>query len=277
MVSLPCYTQKVLPASSGPLHYIEAGEGPLLVLIHGSLCDYRYWRWQMAQFGASCHVVALSLPGCWPQAIGAEDVASGKAAEVYGMQEHVDAVIALCDAIAPQGPVRLLGHSRGAQVALEAALAISQRVDRLILADPGFAFSDEVPVPPVHAAIAQRLGNAALDDVLAEFVDTVNGAGTWRQTVGWFKDMVRANAWTLLPQLKDMTRCIDVAALSRLTSPVQLIGGEFSPPRYGERISRLAQTLPQAERVTVPRAAHGMNLANARYFNDAVLAFLKQG
>lgn len=276
MVSLPPCTEKVLATDDGPLHYIETGDGLLLVLIHGSLCDYRYWRWQLAQLGAASRVAALSLPGCWPRAVDAGDVNSGKAATIYGIAQHVKAVLALCEAMSPQRPVCLLGHSRGAQVALEAALAIPQRVDRLILADPGFAFADEAPVPPVHAAIARRLGTAPLDDVLAEFVNTVNGAGTWRQTVGWFKDMVRANAWTLLPQLGDMTRSIDADALRGLMCPVQLIGGEYSPARYGERIDRLARALPQAERVTVPRAAHGMNLANARYFNEAVQAFLQE-
>ena len=40
----------------------------------------------------------------------------------------------------------------------------------------------------------QQLGSEPLDEVLGRFVDTVNGAGTWRQTVSWFKEMVRANA-----------------------------------------------------------------------------------
>ncbi len=74
-----------------------------------------------------------------------------------------------------------------------------------------------------------------------------------------------------------MDRSIDAHGLGQaVTCPVLLIGGEFSPPRYGERIGRLAQALPRASGITIPRAAHGMNLANARHFNDAVLAFLQQ-
>jgi len=182
----------------------------------------------------------------------------------------------LCARLSPDRPVHMVGHSRGAQVALEAAQAMPERVGALVLADPGFAFTDEPPIVPVHRAIAERLGQAPLDEVLADFVDTVNGPGTWRQTVSWFKDMVRANAWTLLPQLADMGRCVDLDGLAQtLRGPVLLVGGELSPPRYGTRIDALMKALPQATRVVVPKAAHGMNLANARYFNETVLNFLR--
>ena len=151
-----------------------------------------------------------------------------------------------------------------------------QRMGKLVLADPGFAFSDEPIMPAVHTQIAQRLGHAPTDEVLADFVDAVNGTGTWRQTVTWFKEMVRANAWTLLPQLADMARHIERNALREVECPVLLVGGQYSPQRYGTRIDALLHALPRAERLTVPKAAHGMNLANARYFNDAVLSFLQR-
>lgn len=284
MQSVPSFVEHVRTAADAPMHYIEAGQGELLVLIHGSLCDYRYWRWQMNQLASTYRVVAPSLPGCWPDAVARPKPDDGGsfhepallAGTPYRMERHVRAILDLCDALSPQAPIRLLGHSRGAQVALEAALAMPDRVGAMILADPGFPFADEAPVMPVHARIAEKLGSAPLDDVMGEFVDAVNGAGTWRNTVSWFKDMVRANAWTLPPQLLDIDRSIDAARLSgKLTCPTLLIGGEFSPPRYGERISRLMRILPQARQVTIPRAAHGMNLANARRFNDAVLEFLE--
>ena len=305
MQSIPSFTEHVTQAADTRLHYIQAGQGDLLILIHGSVCDYRYWRWQMGQFSAVGRVAAPSLPGCWPEAVGPavalddavnaketpsddavnawvtpldEAVNAGETAGAdtpYSMERHVQALLDLCMELSPQRPVRLLGHSRGAQVALEAALAMPERVAGLILADPGFPFTDEPPVQPVHARIARKLGSAPLDEVIGEFVDAVNGPGTWRQTVSWFKEMVRANAWTLLPQLRDIDRSIDAGALAgRLKCPVLLLGGEFSPPRYGERIARLLQALPEASAITIPRAAHGMNLANARRFNEVVLKFL---
>lgn len=267
----PTFQERVVTVADTPVHYIEAGTGDPLLLIHGSLCDYRYWRWQMAALAQHFHVVAPSLPGCWPAAVGPEDDPERR----YSVERHVRAVVELCEQLSPQQPVHLLGHSRGAQVAVEAALAEPARIGRLILADPGFPFTGEADAPPIHTRIAARLGTAALDDVLGEFVDTVNGPGTWRKTVSWFKEMVRDNAWTLVPQVRDMRRAVDADALTRaLPGPVLLLSGEASPPRYGSRIEVLRRALPHAHYEVIARAAHGMNLANARDFNDVVLRFL---
>jgi len=261
--SFPTHVRQV---AGTRVHHIEAGDGDVVLLIHGSLCDYRYWRWQVPAFSPHFRVVAPSLPGCWPEAMQAE----------FSMEKHVQAVVELSAQLAQDRPLHLVGHSRGAQVALESALAMPGRVGRLVLADPGFPFAGEPVQTSIHAQVAARLGAAPLDDVIGEFVDAVNGPGTWRQTVSWFKDMVRANAWTLRPQLGDLRRAIDLGMLARtLDCPVLLVGGELSPPRYGSRIEALAKALPQARQAVVPRAAHGMNLANARYFNDIVLRFLR--
>lgn len=276
-------TKHSLPLDGAHLHWEEAGQGTPLILIHGSLCDLRYWRWQMPEFSRHFRVIAVSLPGCWPDAIGAAEAPDADAETRrrhalhdprYGIAAHVRAIIALCEHVADNGPVHLLGHSRGAQVALEAALATPGCVGRLVLADPGFAFTGEPAEPAVHMQVANRLGHAPLDEVIGAFVDAVNGPDTWRRTVPWFKEMVRANAWTLLPQLKDFERSVDLERLQALSCPVLLVGGEHSPARYGSRIDTLLRAVPGAEKEVIPRAAHGMNLANARRFNEAVLRFL---
>lgn len=268
--------EHTLELAGAPVHYLAAGSGEIVVLIHGSLCDYRYWRWQLPAFSEDFHVIAPSLPGCWPTT-EPRDI-SGQSTETrFSMKRHIQAVVELCQRLSPDRPVRLLGHSRGAQVALEAALVLKDQISHLVLADPGFPFSDEDPVQPVHVEIAKRLGSAPLEEVIGEFVDTVNGPGTWRQTVSWFKEMVYDNAWTLVPQTDDIHRSIDSATLVRnLRCPLLLLGGEFSPQRYGSRIQKLMAALPHARHVVVPKAAHGMSLANARYFNDAVLSFLRK-
>src|SRR3546814_1585866 len=47
--------------------------GEVLLLIHGSLCDYRYWRWQIPALSLNHHVVAPSLRGFWPEAFTTAD------------------------------------------------------------------------------------------------------------------------------------------------------------------------------------------------------------
>src|SRR5262245_57033706 len=54
------------------LPYLEVGHGEPLVLVHGSLGDYRSWRRQLDAFAAHYRVIAYSrryhYPSRWPGA-----------------------------------------------------------------------------------------------------------------------------------------------------------------------------------------------------------------
>ncbi|HUH58765.1 MAG TPA: alpha/beta hydrolase [Candidimonas sp.] len=263
-LALPHYT-----ATTGHsmIHYTEAGAGQMLVLLHGSLCDYRYWRWQLPALAQHYRVVAPSLYGFWPNALDRED-------PEFSVRRHVEDTVNLLRSLSNDGPVHVLGHSRGAQVALEVACNAPELVRSLTLADPGFRIDEEPPMPSVHADIARMLRQGQLEEAMAGFVDAVNGAGTWRQMTSWFKTMVKDNAYTLLSQLREINLAIRLEQAAALRCPVLLIGGAHSPPRYGNRLDVLENALLDATRTTIPLASHGMNLANPKAFNGAVLSFL---
>ena len=267
----PELAPQTLPLPDGDLHYVQAGVGlgaPVL-LIHGSLCDYRYWRWQMPALAETRHVIAPSLRGCWP------DI-SPHPQPGYAIEGHADDLAQLLHALDAQGGAHVIGHSRGAQVALALALRSPQSCRSLTLADPGFRFSDEPETPVFYADAVQRLQDGDTEGALEQFIDTVNGADTWRRMVGWFKDMVRDNAATLLSQIGEANLPVNPQAAATLACPVLLVGGAQSPAKYGARLDRLQHLLPQARRVRIALAAHGMNLANPRAFNRAVQEFIAQ-
>ncbi len=251
-----------------PLHYIEAGSGETLLLIHGSLCDYRYWRWQLPALSGQYRLVAPSLRGYWPDAFTTEDPS-------FSIARHTRDLAVFIQQIDDGRPVHILGHSRGAQVALELASAAPALARSLILADPGFQLDGEAPAPSFHGDVVQLLRDGQIELALSRFVDAVNGPGTWKQMVGWFKTMVKDNAYTLLSQFREVNLGVDLNRASRLQCPVQLIGGANSPARYGSRLDALEKAIGQASRVTIPLASHGMNLANPKAFNQAVAQFLE--
>lgn len=47
--------------------FVERGTGIPLLLVHGSLGDYRWWARQMQPFGAHYRTIAVSLRHCWPE------------------------------------------------------------------------------------------------------------------------------------------------------------------------------------------------------------------
>lgn len=247
------------------VHYTQAGTGQPLLLIHGSLCDYRYWRWQLPALGEQYRVIAPSLRGYWPQAYTQAD-------PLFSISRHAQDMEAFIATL--EQPVHVLGHSRGAQVALDLALRAPGLVRSLTLADPGFRLAGEADRPLFHGEMAARLSRGETSEALAGFVDHANGAGTWRQMTSWFKTMVADNGATLLSQAQEAHVPVDPEQLRRLPCPLLLLGGAQSPERYVSRLDALEAAVPSAVRKTIPLAAHGMNLANPKAFNQAVAAFL---
>ncbi|MFA7437305.1 alpha/beta fold hydrolase [Castellaniella sp.] len=258
---------RIRTLSSGPLHYVQAGQGDPVLLIHGSLCDYRYWRWQIAALQPGHTIIAPSLRGCWP-AVGRHPQKG------YGVMAHARDLQELLHAL-DCGAAHIVGHSRGAEVAWALVRQAPGLCRSLTLADPGFRFADEPESPPFYAQTAITLQQGDTTAALAEFVDTVNGADTWRKMVPWFKEMAQDNAMTLLSQVQEQRLVITDAEMARLALPVLLIGGAQSPAKYGQRLERLERLVPNARRTRIAMAAHGMNLANPRAFNRALLGFFE--
>ena len=267
MPSAPVLPQYVAHELDYPLTYTQSGKGQPLLLIHGSLCDYRYWRWQIPAFSNQAQVIAPSLRGYWPNAFHAENAAFSVAQHTRDLIEFIRS---------RHEPMHILGHSRGAHIALELACAAPELTRSLILADPGFSLPGHPKSHSFQFEVVEKLKRGDLEGALTQFIDTVNGSGTWRQMVGWFKTMVKDNAYTLLSQINEVDAHFDLSRLQKIDMPVFLLGGANSPDRYRHRLDVLERLLPQARRVTVPLAAHGMNLANPRAFNEQVLQFLAQ-
>src|SRR5215213_3091274 len=87
------------------------GSGPTVVLLHAGVCDRRSWREVGPLLAAAGHdVVAYDRRGF------------GEVPPASGAFRHVDDLLAVLDAVSPDGPVGLAGSSMGGGVALDFAL-----------------------------------------------------------------------------------------------------------------------------------------------------------
>ncbi|WP_028009281.1 alpha/beta fold hydrolase [Solimonas flava] len=257
------------------LAYVETGSGTPLLMIHGSLCDYRYWSPQMQAFGARRCAIAVSLRHCWPEAWDG----SG---DGYSAEQHVDDLIAFIDAL-DAGPVDLLGHSRGGYIALRVAQRAPQRVGRLILAEPGglpdTSLVDTADAIRAHTETRTRAAAALIaagdvDGGLAVFINGVSGTPIWERMASGFRRMATDNARTLLGQVREAPLQLTRAGLAAISQPTLLIGGALTPPPFPKLLDLLQTHIAGAQRVTIAGATHAMNLAAPRPFNAAVLDFL---
>jgi pimeloyl-ACP methyl ester carboxylesterase len=107
-----------------PIAFWRSGEGPPLVLVHGTAADHGRWRPVLPAFEASFTVYAIDRRGR-----GDSGDADG-----YSVEREFEDVAEVVDSIG--GPVNLLGHSYGALCAMEAAL-LTRNVRKLLLYDPG--------------------------------------------------------------------------------------------------------------------------------------------
>lgn len=266
MRSKPQLALQTVQINDYAVTYTEHGSGTPLVLVHGSLCDCRYWKSQLGPLGRSFRVLAPSLRHYWPQQWDGGP---------FSVDQHVDDLLSFIEQVG-EGSAHVVGHSRGARVALEAALREPSRIRTLTLADPG-------PLVPASApddrgGFRQRalklIDDGQVDDGLAIFVDTVSGPDTWRRMVPWFQEMVRDNASTLRGQAIEMLRPLSREQLERLAMPLLLIGGALSPAPYPAVIQMLSDWLPSAHKEIIAGSSHGMNLGNPRAFNGAIERFL---
>ena len=120
---------KSLRVNDFDMPYIELGQGPALVAIHGSLGDFRAWSPVMGPLSQRFRLIIPSLRHFFP------DTCDGKAS-TYTIAQHVSDVIAFIEGLG-LGPVHLMGHSRGGHIAFRVAQQRPDLVDRLVLAEPG--------------------------------------------------------------------------------------------------------------------------------------------
>jgi len=127
-----------VPLPHGRVHFAERGERregrPSVVLIHGAGAGSAIWSMTLARVARAAHAVAVDLPGHGPSDRG--DVP-------LDLARYRDAVGLLAAALC-LGPSVLVGHSMGALVAIEAALAWPDKVRGLVLV----AAAPRLPVDP---------------------------------------------------------------------------------------------------------------------------------
>ncbi|MBC8650817.1 alpha/beta fold hydrolase [Pseudomonas sp. MTM4] len=130
---LPLPTGKYVPLKTGlTLHYLDIGEGPIVVWLHGSgpgASGYSNFKGNYPVFEqAGYRNIIVDLPGF------------GRSDKPADAQYHLDFFIthlhALLDSLGIDR-CTLLGNSLGGAIALGTALAHPERVEKLILLAPG--------------------------------------------------------------------------------------------------------------------------------------------
>src|ERR1700761_2268243 len=173
--------------ASHSIAYVERGSGAALVFVHGSLCDYRYWKPQLVGLSEQYRVLAPSLSHYYPRLPSA-------AGTPFSWSAHADQIAAFLMRLGEES-IHLIGHSRGACVAYHVALRSEAGIRSLTLVDPAGPIetdsSIEGDVSPetraTRARAVELIRAGSIDEGLRVFVDSTSRAGFWDRSAEVFK------------------------------------------------------------------------------------------
>jgi len=267
---------KSIEVNGYDMAYQETGNGTPIVLIHGSLTDYRAWKNQIPEFSKAYRIIAVCLRHHYPEkwdGVGDD----------FSVAQHASDVGALIKKL-NLGKVHLLGHSRGGPIALTVANLHPDVIRTLILEDGNID-----SLMPDTAEKQKRMADwmARADNTRAtlmagnsekaaqEWLDSYSGPGTWEKIPPAVKQIIIDNIWSGTDRgERGNISCADV---QKFNVPILLLTGEQSPKIYSEIITILRQCKPNIPAPTVvPKGTHSMHASNPAFFNEAVLEFLKQ-
>ncbi len=119
-----------------PLAYVQAGSGPVLLLIHGMAGTYQSWQAVIEPLAQRHTVIAPDLPGHGASAPGGGD---------YSLGSHA---ACLRDLLITLGHDRatLVGHSLGGGIAMQFAYQFPEIAERLVLVSSGGLGREVSPV-----------------------------------------------------------------------------------------------------------------------------------
>jgi pimeloyl-ACP methyl ester carboxylesterase len=256
--------------------YLEVGNGPLLVCVHGTLGDFRTWYPVLGPLSKKHRVISLSLRHFFPEhwdGIGND----------YPMAQHVADVIGFIERL-NAGPVDLIGHSRGGHIGFRVAEQRPDLLRRLVLAEPGGdldatlrpaeAASPPAPVAARIPAAAQMVQNGDVDGALTLFFDTIDGEGAWRRLPAAAKQQLRDNAFTLIGQVGEHRKPFARSEAESIRTPTLLIGGGDTPGTLSTTWCVLAQHIPGAKTAVIAGARHWIFDQAPQEFSKVVLEFL---
>jgi pimeloyl-ACP methyl ester carboxylesterase len=151
MAALSSIRECAIPPGDARISYLEAGEGPVLLLLHGIGSGARSWCAQLLKLADMHRVIAWNAPGY--------DVSTPLEADSPITQNYADSVRAFLDALSIK-QCDIAGHSLGALMAVRFACAFPAYVRSLTLA--GCAIGHALMEP----AERRRLLESRIGDVV---------------------------------------------------------------------------------------------------------------
>jgi len=266
------HTAKYAAVDGARIRYLDKGQGPPVVLLHGFASSLETWDLLVPDLERTHRVIALDLKG-----FGWSDRPEGD----YSPAAEARLVIKLLDQLGVKRAA-FVAHSWGSSVALALALAAPERVTRIALYD-AWVYEEQIPTTFIMAR-ADGLGEMLFglfydqrpderialafynkDFVTEPLVEAVEASLDRPGTTAAALASVRGQRFTE-----------QQARYRTIEKPVLLLWGRedvVTTVKFAERLSR---DLPHARLVVYPQCGHFPMFEAKRQSNEDLLKFLAE-
>jgi pimeloyl-ACP methyl ester carboxylesterase len=272
VASITSFAQAAAPAADktatvygAKIHYLEAGSGPAVILLHGLGADTSSWAPTVAPLAAKFHVIV-------PDQIG-----FGRSDKPL-LNYRVATLVDFLDAFMKQVGVErasLVGNSLGGFTAAAYALAHPEKVERLVLVDAaGFSVPKDFDPRTLSAlnASTREQAKTILSLVFYDKQYQSDAAADLMLT----RRVMAGDGYTVQRFIESIARGEDVldGRLGGLKQPTLLVWGredKLTPMWMAERFKK---EISGSELVVFEKCGHVPQLEKAAEFNAAVMKFL---
>jgi pimeloyl-ACP methyl ester carboxylesterase len=256
------------------LHYLEAGRGAPVVLLHGLGGDGSRWKNNVESLAKDFHIFALDQIGFGQSDKPLANYHTGMLAEF--LVDFLKAVNV------PKAS--LVGNSMGASVALYTAVRFPQIVDKVVLADGGSALSADPgtrPVPPPQAAAQmtrrRQIQNSVTREETREFFrilfhhkELVTDSMVDEQLAMRLRS---AFAITRMQEAGERG-AVTAAEVHGVKAPTLIVWGKYDELADPARAEDLERLIPGSKKVIIDDCGHMPQIEKADEFNRLVREFL---
>ena len=241
--------------------YKRVGEGPPLVLVHGTAMHHTAWRWVQPYLSERFTLYMVDRRGRGQ---------SGDADE-YTFERELEDVLAVIERIG--APVGLLGHSFGALLALEVARRTTA-LRGLILYEPPSRVT-ELRLRPSELWSLLEDGNQ--EQVIKRFLQTVAGGGNIEEWLIWPDDVVDTrNAYTVAREVQ-VANSYKLSPGLGISVRTLLLVGEQTHDVLKESTAALDAALSDSRLHTFEGLGHGALINAPNRFAEEVTQFFTDG
>ncbi len=259
----------VAPLSDCSISYVDVGQGPPLVFIHGFPLDHTMWRHQIADLQNDFRVLAVDLPGFGQSTPPTAEMS---------INGFADLMVEFLDQIGVQEKVTLCGLSMGGSIALQFALRHPQRLVRLILCDCRAAV-DPPEAQKMRIEVAERVLREGPDFIAASTPPRLFAASSIEQqpqVIESIQAVIRntprlsvAGGSLALAQREDV-----VPRLGEIKVPTLAIVGSEDIISTVNEMRVMSERIPQGQLEEIPGSGHMAPLEAPTLVNAAIRSWL---